>query len=122
MPSVAPPLDLTLADDLRREWLAFLQRQSEPGSTLVLLKGTRAVIQHGERTEDPTERWSYTTYGPDQLRHLEATYAQHGFPLLHEISGITVAIPQTQLLQELKGRTLTRDSSGLVLVDRSDGI
>jgi hypothetical protein len=122
MPSVAPPLDLALADDLRRECLAFLQRQSEPHSTLVLLKGTRAVIEHGQRTEDPTERWSYAAYGPDQLRDLEAMYAQRGVPLLHEISGMLVAIPQTHLLEELKGRTLTRGGLGLVLVDRGDGI
>jgi hypothetical protein len=114
MPSVAPPLDLTLADDLRLECLAYLQRQSLPGSTLVLLKS--------KRSGHSSERWGYAAYGPAQLQHLETQYAEYGFPLVHEVSGMLVAIPQTHLLEALKGRTLTRDSSGLVLVDRVDGI
>jgi len=121
MPSVAPTLDFAFADDLRRECLAYLKR-SEPNSALVLLKGTRTVIEAGQRTKDPTERWSYAAYAPVQLRGLQEIYAQQGLPLIHEISGMLVAIPQTHLLEELKGRTLTRDSSGLVLVDRADGI
>jgi hypothetical protein len=80
------------------------------------------VTERGERIDDPIERWFYTVFGPNQLQDLEAQYAKHGFPLVHDISGMLVAIPQTHLLKELSGRTLTRDRSGLVLADRGDGI
>jgi len=112
MPSLAPPFDLALSEEVRLECLAFLQRAQS--LTLSLMKGRRS----GELVE----QWSFAAHGPEQLQELEAHFSQAGLPLLHEIGGMVIAIPQPHLLPELKGRTLTRQSTGLVLVDRSDGL
>ena len=118
----SPPFDLTFTDDVRRECLAFVDRSSERPLTVALMKARSTITKTGRRIEDPVERWYFAGYGAQQLKDLEAAYTERGVPLLHEICGFVIAIPQPHLLSELKGRTLARDSTGLALVDRNDGI
>lgn len=112
--ALAPRLDLTFTDELRAECVAFLKRITEYSPTLVLLKGTS--------TGDPVERWSYGAYAPSNLETRSPVYEEHGTALLYEVSGLTVAIPQTHLLQALEGKILARDSKGLELRERDSGI
>jgi hypothetical protein len=107
---VVPPFDLTLSEDVRLEWLAFLKRTQS--ATISLMKAAR--------TGELAERWHLFAHGTEQLKELTAEFARLGLPLLHEVAGMVVAIPQPHLLSELRGRMLTRDSTGLVVVDRDD--
>jgi hypothetical protein len=111
---MAPPLDLTFSAELLTECNAFLGRITEYQATLVLLKGTRS--------DDPIERWSYGAYGPKNLSALVPRYERLGLPLLHQVSGLTVAIPQTNLLAELQGKTLVRGVEGLEVRERDSVI
>ena len=107
---VPTTLELTFAADLRTECIIFLRGITEYTATLVLLKGTR----NGE----PIERWSYGTYGPENLDFMVPEYERRGVPLLHQVSGLTVAIPQSQLLGELRGKALVRGAAGIELRER----
>ena len=111
---MTPPLDLTFSAELMTECIAFLSRITEYQATLVLLKGTTG--------DDPIERWSYGVYAPENLDDLIARYERLGVPLLHQVSGITVAIPQSNLLAELQGKTLVRGIDGLEVQERDGGI
>ena len=114
MPRMTPQLDLTLTAELRAECVAFLSRITEYSPTLVLVKATRLG--------DPVARWSYAAYGPDNLDALVPDYERLGIPLLHRVSDLTVAIPQSSLLAELEGKTLARGSTGLEVRERESGI
>jgi hypothetical protein len=114
MPRMTPHLDLTLTAELRTECLAFLNRITEYTPTLALLKGTR--------TGDLVARWYYAAYGPDNLDALVPEYERRGIPLLHQVSGFTVAIPQNDLLGELQGKTLARGATGIEVRERDSGI
>ena len=92
--------------------LAFLKRTQS--GTVSLMKG--------RRSDEPMERWYLAGHGPEQLQELVSLFSRQGLPLLHEIAGMVMAIPQPDLLPELRGRMLIRDSIGLALVDRDDGI
>lgn len=108
------PLDLTFTDELRTECIAFLDRITAYRATLVLMKGTIA--------DDPVERWSYAAYGPDNLNALVPEYERRGIPLLHQVSELTVAIPQHDLLGELEGKTLARGATGIEVRKRDSAI
>jgi hypothetical protein len=114
MPLMTPQLDLTLTAELRTECVAFLNRIAEYSPTLALLKATG--------TGDPIARWYYAAYRPDNLDTLIAEYERRGVALLHQVSGLTVAIPQIDLLGELQGKTLARGATGIEVRERDSGI
>jgi hypothetical protein len=114
MPRMTPQLDLTLTAELRTECVAFLNRITEYSPTLALLKATG--------TGDPVARWYYAAYGPDNLDALVPEYERRGIPLLHQVSGLTVAIRQNDLLGELQGKTLARGATGIEVRERDGGI
>jgi hypothetical protein len=107
-------LDLTLTAELNTECVAFLNRITEYSPTLALLKATG--------TGDSAARWYYAAYGPDNLDTLVPEYERRGIPLLHQVSGLTVAIPQNDLLGELQGKTLGRGTTGIEVRERDSGI
>lgn len=109
MSPVAKQLDLKLTDELRTECIRFLERITEYQPTLVLTKGA----ENGS----PREYWSYGAYGPENLQTLGPEFNRLGHVLLYQVSGLTVAIPQTHLLRELEGKTLARTANGIEILD-----
>jgi hypothetical protein len=113
MPRIEP-LDLTFSPKAKARVCAFLASITEYQPILTLKKGWT--------DNDPEVRWTYGAYAPDNIAHVAPEVERCGYALLYTVEDLTVAIPQFQYLQELKGKTLDLGRKDLVLVHRESGI
>jgi hypothetical protein len=59
--------------------------------------------------------WQFQVYPKAQAQALDRDLRARGMPFLYEVEGITLGIPQQQLIDQLKGRTLDVEG-GVVIV------
>jgi hypothetical protein len=107
-----PVLDLQLSIELVQRVTRFLHSIKEFPATLCLLKGKALG-------EDTAPRWTYGSYGPDNISAVEPELAQLGHPLLYKVGDLIVAIPQYQLVSELEGKTLALVGGQVALLPRN---
>ena len=107
-------LDITVALDARNQAMSLLADTSVSEPTLCLMKGGG--------TQEPEHRWGWGIYGPENIEGLTPEFARLGYPLLYEVDGLTVAIPQFHLLSELQGNTLTLEGHRLVVSPRTHAV
>jgi len=113
MPKIAP-LDLKLAPDAKARMLTFISSITEYEATLCLMKG---------RTNDePDERWSYGSYGPENIASVGPELERRGHALLYSVEDLVIAIPQFNFVPELAGKTLGLGNRDLVVLHRAPGI
>lgn len=103
-----PTLDLRFAPELRARLENFLASITDYEPTLVLMKGRRLPYS--------AERWDYGAYRPEHVELVRGELQRAGKRLLFIADGVVVAIPQSHLLHELKGRTLGVARNGSILV------
>jgi hypothetical protein len=96
-------LTTTAQSELRR-YSATL----EPGCFVGLLKA--------RREGSDADQWYLGAYAPDQIAALTATYNDAAIPLVHEVTGIRVLIPQAQLVQELEAGVLDFGRKGYCVI------
>jgi hypothetical protein len=113
---MAAPTSIALAfsPQARAKIDAFLARITEYPPTLCIMKG---------RTLPETDdKWTYGAYGPDNLKALAPDYERLGKPLLYAVDGLSVAIPQYQLVHELEGKVLELGDGCLIVRDGNAAI
>jgi len=64
---------------------------------------------------DVNKRWSIGAYYRENIEGLTPKYQENGWPLLHSCDGVTLAIPQYNVVPVLDGRILDRTSDGYVI-------
>jgi len=64
---------------------------------------------------DVDGKWSIGAYYQENIDGLRPLYQEKGWPLLYACDGLTLAIPQYQVLSTLRGRTLDRTTDGYVV-------
>ena len=69
----------------------------------------------GRKEGEVGEHWLYGTYSADKVVTAAREVELHGYALLYEVEGITVAIPQFHLLSELEGMHIDEEDGRLVL-------
>src|SRR2546423_9311170 len=104
---MAAKLKVTITPEARNRALTLLANTDVHNPTLCLMKG-RSL---GE-SED---RWGWGIYGPDNIKFLKPNLALRGHTLLYEVDGLMVAIPQSNFVRELDGKTLGVGERGLVV-------
>jgi hypothetical protein len=104
-------LDVAVTPDAREIAQRMLAQAAVERPTLCLLK---VRLLDGD---DP--HWSWGVYGPKNIRGLRIHCALAGHRLMHDVDGMKVAIPQFQLLRELRGKVLGRAGKRLVVIPRS---
>ena len=94
--------------------IADLLAGREPGSVLALMYGSSTTYGPDGKLKDRTPaRWQLQAYGKAQAASLEQDYTKSGWPFFHFVDGITLCVPQFQLLPELEGRTLDVEGKGI---------
>src|SRR5207248_3345914 len=107
-------LDLTFTPEAKAEVVAFLARIRDFPPTLSLM--------NARASGDSEDRWTYGAYAPRNLEVVGTELEAIGHPLLYSFDGLTVAIPQFDLIPELTGKTLGLGARGLILQERPHGI
>jgi hypothetical protein len=102
-------LDLRVAPEVRARFVAFRGLNVGYEPTLCLMKTVEG-------------KWTQGIYGPANIEQAELDLDRVGRPLLYEVDGLVVAIPQFQFLPELSGKMLTFVGNELMVVSRASGI
>jgi|SRR6266850_5310009 len=87
------PLNLRVAPDARSRIVRFVASIDRPDAVATLMF-------------DTNKRWSIGAYYRENIDGLTPEYEKNGWPLLHSCDGLTLAIPQWNLVPILEGRTL----------------
>jgi len=107
-------IDLKFTPEARSRIESFLNSITEYPPTLTLMKSSSSG--------NPTERWVYGAYGPENIASVEPWLRERGHPLLYSVDGLIAAIPQFQYVHELEGKTLGLGVGGLALLERSHDV
>ena len=113
MPGV-PELDVTFTAQAKARITAFLSSITGYEPTLCLMKAYAP--------DEPKDRWTYGSYGPDNLKSVGPALERLGHPLLYLADDLVVAIPQFNFVPELVGKTLALTVGGLEVLEREPGI
>ena len=109
-------IDVTLSPSLRELMVESLREANSAGGdtrTLTLLRN-RPVVPTGEE-------WYFGTYTSENVDALTPEYEAKGTPLLYSIENLIFAIPQFEVVDELRGKLLDLGQHGLLLRDRVSG-
>ena len=93
MASAPPQLDLRIAPDARSRIVRFIASTDRSDAVPTLMM-------------DVHKRWSIGAYYQENIEGLSPEYEKNGWPLLHSCDGLTMAIPQWNLVPVLRGLTL----------------
>jgi len=108
------PIALSFTPEARAKITAFLARITDYVPILCIMKG--------RSLPETVDRWTYGAYGPQNIDGLAPEYEQRGKPLLYIADGITVAIPQYQLIHEIEGKVLGLGDGCLVVLENDAAI
>jgi hypothetical protein len=109
MPDIRP-LRIKLLPEVRQALESVLSGAKDIQPTICLTKG-----RVGNERE---QRWTIGAYSQTQIGEMVGV----GKPLLYSIETFVVAIPQSELINELNDKTLGLGPGGLVVLDRGPGI
>jgi hypothetical protein len=74
----------------------------------------------GARSDDTSRehKWYVAAYSADQVEELKRVYSEASLPLIHNLAGMEVLIPQSQLLDELRLGSLDFGAEGFNVIRR----
>ena len=105
-------IDIEFSDRAVKQFNNFLARIADFTPTLCLYK---------DRNDDETEEyWGYGVYSPDNIKIIEPELNKQDYPLLYKISDMVVAIPQSDKIDELKGKVIDIGEKSLELIDKNE--
>jgi hypothetical protein len=109
MPDIRP-LRIKLLPEVRQVLESVLRGAKDSQPTICFTKG--------RVDNEREERWTIGAYSRAQISEME----RDGKPLLYSVEGFVVAIPQSELMNELEDKIFGLGPRGLVVLDREPGI
>jgi hypothetical protein len=108
-------LDMHITESARAR-IADVLSSRNPGCVVALMYGGMETYgPDGALKDKKRYHWEFQVYPKAQAQALERDYLTRGMPILYEVDGITLCIPQLQLLDQLKGRTLDVEGGAVVV-------
>jgi len=101
-------IDVKFTPAARARLEAFIASIDSPGATICLMKG-RVSGEH-------FDWWRYNYYDDWNIPKVTEMLAPLGRPLLYDCDGLTIALPQFQLIPELEGKTLALGENNSLVV------
>jgi hypothetical protein len=108
-------LDMHVTESARAR-IAEVLSAREAGSVVALMYGgSETYGPDGAVKQRTPYHWQFQVYPKSQVQALERDHSARGMPLLYELGEITLCIPQVQLLDQLRGRTLDYEAGAVVV-------
>jgi hypothetical protein len=99
-----------------RARLAEVLSSRDPGSVVALMYGgSETYGADGRLKESKPYHWQFQVYSKAQALALERDYSSRGMTLLYKLGEVTLCIPQTQFIDQLRGRTLDFEADAVVV-------
>ena len=102
--------------DSARARIAEVLSSRDSGSVVALMYGGMETYgPDGALKDRKPYHWQFQVYPQAQAQSLERDYRSRGMPLRYQVDGVTLCIPQSQLIDHLKGRTLDIEGGAVVV-------